>query len=213
MIFRIHRPDPDQRPITMLERTMPVARLKARKVRYLTGIAIASLLSGCGGTSPSTPPAGSDSPAVVTDRFMHELFKSDRDLLRDEEFKKEYFSQNFRRAADKAREHALAHPPPKDEPPPSVAGEDRFNTTIFNAWDIPTSYTMGAAEQAATTAAVDVTYLWGPDTQYSGDTRVTSVRLVAEGGSWRIDDLVTRKGEFVPEGSLRASLEKTAKKP
>ena len=66
---------------------------------------------------------------------------------------------------------------------------------------------MGAVEQADTTATVQVTYLWGPDTQYAGDTRATTVELVAEGGSWRIDDLVTRKGEFVPEGSLRASLE------
>jgi hypothetical protein len=66
---------------------------------------------------------------------------------------------------------------------------------------------MGAAEQQATTATVQVTYLWRPDTQYPGDTRVTSVQLVAEDGSWRIDDLVTHKGEFVPEGSLRTSLE------
>ena len=180
--------------------------LKSQNTRYLALMLIPNLLSGCGVTNKLSTSA--DSPSAVTDQFMRELFKSDRDLLRDEEFKPRYFSQRFRRTIDRAHKRAASNPPPKDEPPADIPRyHDRFNTTIFNAWDIPTSYTMGAAEQAATTATVQVTYLWGPDTQYPGDTRVTSVHLVAEGGSWRIDDLVTRKGEFVPEGSLHASLE------
>ena len=180
--------------------------LKSQNMRYLALMLILNLLSGCGVTNALSTSA--DFPTTVTDQFMHELFKSDRDILRDEEFKQRYFSQGFRRTVDKAHKKAASNPLPKDEPPSGVPGyQDRFNTTIFNAWDIPTSYTMGTSEQAATTAIVQVTYLWGPDTQYPGDTRVTSVHLVAEGGSWRIDDLVTRKGEFAPEGSLWTSLE------
>ena len=179
--------------------------LKSKNMRYLALMLILNLLSGC---VTNKLPESADTPSAVTDQFMRELFKSDRDLLRDEEFKQRYFSQRFLRSIEKAHKRAASNSPPEYEPSADISGyHDRFNTPIFNAWDIPTSYTIGAAEQAATTATVQVTFLWGSDTQYPGDTRVTSVQLVAEGGSWRIDDLVTRKGEFVPEGSLRTSLE------
>ena len=175
-------------------------------LRCLAFLLVLGLPSGC--SVPNTVTASTDSPAVVTDQFMRALFKSDRDLLRDEGFKRRYCSRGLRRAIDKALSDAASSPPPKEEPPAGIPGyDDRFNTTLFNAWDIPTSYKLGEAEQRGTSASVQVTYLWGPGTQYQGDTRITSVQLVAEEGAWRIDDLVTHKGAFVPEGSLRASLD------
>ena len=169
--------------------------LKSQNMRYLGLMIVLNLLSGCGVTNRLS--ARTDPPNAVVDQFMHELFQKDRDLLRDEKFKQKYFSQQLRRAFDKANKKEGSSPP------------DRFNTMIFDAWSTPTTYTMGEIEQKTTTATVQVTYLWGPDTQYSGDKRFNSVQLVAEDGSWRIDDIFNRKSDFHSEGSVRSSLEKS----
>ena len=128
---------------------------------------------------------------------MHVLFQKDRDMLRDEMFKQKYFSRQLRLAFDKAYKKEGSNRP------------DRSNSMIFDAWSTPSSYTMGETEQTTTTATVQVTYLWGPKTQYSGSKRFNSVQLVPEGGSWRIDDIYNRESDFSPEGSIRSSLEKT----
>ena len=176
-------------------------------MRYSALLLIITLICGCGVT-PKTVNANS-SPSGVTEAFMHELFKSNRDLLRDQDFKRRYFSQRMRQTINRAYKVANSAPPSQSEP---WAGlplyEDRFNTTTFDASDTPTSYTMGDSRVVGGKATVEVTYLWGVDTKHAGDKRLNIVDLVYEEGAWRIDDLINQDGEAAMKRSLRTSLEK-----
>lgn len=138
---------------------------------------------------------------------MAQVFRHDRDLFTDTSFKKQYISVRLRDLIDKGLKDAATFAPPPGEPwVGHPAQQDRFNRTILNAWDVPTSYSVGDASVNGDAASVPVIYHWGPGAQYEGDKRITTVMLVNEAGRWRVDDLVTSKGEFVTAGSLSKTL-------
>ncbi|MCH7227866.1 hypothetical protein [Haloferula sp. A504] len=137
---------------------------------------------------------------------MRILFKSERDILTDEAVKKRYFSKELRQAIDDSLADAAEWTPPPNHPWPHPANQDRFNRTIFNSWDLPTTFSLGEVAEDGDSATVAVYYDWGEGTQYEGNRRATSVRLVYESEGWRIDDLITHEGAFISAGSLRAQL-------
>jgi hypothetical protein len=103
------------------------------------------------------------------------------------------------------KQYAKWHKPidPADEHP---ARPDELNETLFDSWDIPTSYKMSSGYQTGDRAVYDVIYYWGRGTQYEGDSRTTSVKLIRENGRWYVDDLQTHAGKYVSENSLYESL-------
>jgi hypothetical protein len=163
------------------------------------------LLAGC---AVQSRPAADAGPKEFTEGFMKEIFRYDRDLFTDASFKKRYFSEGLTELIDEGIRDAVDY-----TPPPFVTGghpvkQDRFNRTILNAWDTPTSYSVGEATTNSHVASVPVRYYWGPGSQYEGDVRVTNVSLVKEPRGWRVNDLITIEGKFVTAGSLVATLEK-----
>lgn len=98
--------------------------------RALTLPLSAFLVTSCGTAGkPSATPA---SPAGVTGQFMRELFKSDRNLLADESFKRTYFSRDLQQGIHRALRAEASVLASKTEPGPTVAS-GRFNTTTFDA--------------------------------------------------------------------------------
>ena len=176
-----------------------------KMIHPVSCLLVAAILSGCAISSlDQSDDAG---PRETTQAFMTEVFQYDRDLFTDSSFKKRYFSIRLRDQIDEGLRTAVSYTPPPNEPwVGHPARQDRFNQTILNAWDVPTSFSVGEAEALGDTADVSVTYYWGPGTQYEGDERLTIVKLVRENSHWRVDDLVTTKGEFVPAGSLSETL-------
>ena len=180
-------------------------------MRRFTLLIILSLLIGCGVTEK--PSSGVSTPVTVTNDFMRELFTADRDLLRDQDFKSQYFSQRLRRAITEAYEASESIPQSKTEPW-AWAGlplyEDRFNSTIFDiSEDAPTTFKIGDMLAGSGDATVQVTYIWSDDTKRGADKRLNSISLVETNGVWLIDDLISFHGES--EGrSLRKALETIA---
>jgi len=178
-------------------------------VRTLQLAAVAFLVATC---TTRAPVAIDERPREVTEQLMRQLFRHDRDLFQDSEFKQRYFSTQLQSRIIRSLAEAKTYDPPTNEPwARHPVLQDRFNTTILNTWDVPTSYLVGSALVAGGKARVPVTYFWARGTQYEGDTRLTTVNLVLENDQWRIDDLITHKGAFVPGGSLSALLENRSK--
>ena len=177
-------------------------------MRHFILLTILSLFVGCGVTE--NPLSEVPTPVNVTNEFMRELFTADRDLLRDEEFKRRYFSQRLRRAIKEAYEASESIPRSKSDPLAwdGLPGyEDRFNTTIFDvSEDAPTTFKIGDTIAHSVKATVQVTYLWGAHTKRGADKRLNIVDLVNEKGTWLIDDLFSFHGESMRR-SLRKSLE------
>mgnify|MGYP002622063986 CR=1 FL=1 len=172
----------------------------------IVGVASGLLILMTGSCVTTATNAASRTPREVTEGFMEVLFASERDLFTDDQFKRQYFSRGLRRAIDQALDEADEWEPPPHHPWGHPAHQDRFNRTIFNAWDLPTSFSIGEVSVRGTQATVKVIYRWGEGSQYEGDERVTSVKLIREPDGWRIDDVVTHEGQFIPAGTLRSQL-------
>lgn len=100
----------------------------------------------------------------------------------------------YRRCA----EAAAAHPDERYDLP--------TNSDFYDSWDPPTEFQVLGSRTYGSHAFVDVKYTWGPDTNYPGDRRMLSYVLVQMDGMWKLDDLLTIRGEFASPGSLSASL-------
>lgn len=168
---------------------------------------------------------GFSSPLQATRTFMNRLFKARvrEPLLKDEAFCKRFFSASLRQQVATSIAQFNNRTPGKLA---SFGSRERGGfslDTIFNAWDFPTSYRVGGSHYTSRTdtdwdehwrkhttpeqrAVVDVIYHWGPDTQYMGNERVTSVILVKEKGRWYIDDLYTHNASRNSPGSLHQNL-------
>jgi hypothetical protein len=100
----------------------------------------------------------------------------------------------YRRVADAA----AAHPDERYDLP--------SNSDFYNSWDPPTMFRLLGSRNYGTQSFVDVEYRWGPETNYPGDRRTISYVLVLTDGIWKIDDVLTIRGEFASPGSLSAAL-------
>lgn len=74
--------------------------------------------------------------------------------------------------------------------------------SFLGAWDPPTSFRIVGSRRYGKNAVVDVLFTWGKNTNYEGDTRLTSYCLVREKGSWKLDDVYIFNGEFIGARSL-----------
>jgi len=137
---------------------------------------------------------------------MQDLFTAKHDLLRDEDFKRKYFSDTLRARINDSLVQCATYKPPKETPWLTHPAQQGENQTLFMAWDLPTSFKIKSQQIKGKNATVDVIYYWGPDTQYAGDTRVTTVVLSRTNDVWYIDDLLTRKGKFISESSFYSGL-------
>ena len=137
---------------------------------------------------------------------MRTLFDAKRDLLRDDAFKRRFLSAKLRQRIELALKQCDKWPAQTDPSGGHPAAPDQWNKTIFNAWDIPTSYTVSLGHQTSDRAVYDVIYYWGTGTQYEGTQRITSVILTRENERWYIDDLYTHNGGYCSAFSLYESL-------
>lgn len=81
------------------------------------------------------------------------------------------------------------------------------NADFVGSWDPPSTWTVAASRAYAEQVVIDVRYAWGPDTNYPGDTRLSSFVFVRHDGRWLLDDIYTFRGRFIEAGSLSASFE------
>lgn len=100
----------------------------------------------------------------------------------------------YRRCA----EAAAAHPDERYDLP--------TNSNFYDAWDPPTTFRILGSRVYGSQAFVDVEYAWGANTNYPGDQRKISYVLVLVDGAWKLDDVISVRGEFASPGSLSASL-------
>lgn len=80
------------------------------------------------------------------------------------------------------------------------------NSDFYDSWEPPTMFRFLGSRSYGTQAFVDVEYGWGPETNYPGDRRTISYVMMLTDGIWRIDDVLTIRGEFASPGSLSAAL-------
>src|SRR5215472_16231207 len=120
------------------------------------------------------------------------------DITTDAQARSRWLSEGLRKALDHRlsayKDYAKKNPDSPEGPP--------SNADFMGSWDFPTSYSIVAARRYDTRAIVDVNFVWGPKTEYAGDTRLTSYVLVREGNAWKLDDIYTFQGKFVSAGSL-----------
>ena len=76
------------------------------------------------------------------------------------------------------------------------------NGDFIGAWDPPTSFRIIGSRWYADRAVVDVLFTWGKNTNYEGDSRLTSYCLIREQNSWKIADVYIFAGKFIEARSL-----------
>jgi len=123
------------------------------------------------------------------------------DLTSDKAAQNRWLSEDLRKALahrlEAYRDYAKKNPDSPEGPP--------ANADFVGSWDYPTSFTVTGSRRYAERATVDVTFKWGPGTQYPGDTRLTSYVFVNEGGGWKLDDIYTYRGKYTEPSSLFAT--------
>lgn len=120
------------------------------------------------------------------------------DITNDTQARNRWLSDGLRKALDHRlsayKDYAKKNPDSPEGPP--------ANGDFMGSWDFPTTYSIVAARRYDNRAIVDVNFVWGPKTEYAGDTRLVSYVMVREGNAWKLDDIYTFQGKFVSAGSL-----------
>jgi hypothetical protein len=80
------------------------------------------------------------------------------------------------------------------------------NDLFVGAWDYPTTYSIMGSRRYASRVVIDISYRWGPETNYPGDERLVSYALVLEDGRWKLEDIYTFHGHYTDAKSLTTSL-------
>jgi hypothetical protein len=76
------------------------------------------------------------------------------------------------------------------------------NGAFVGAWDPPTSFRIVGSRLYDERAVVDVVFSWGKNTNYEGDTRLTSYLLIREQNNWKVCDIYVWDGDFESASSL-----------
>jgi hypothetical protein len=125
--------------------------------------------------------------------FFSYLQRADANIIRDETAQKRWLSQELRKALT---QKVATFTSPADDP------DFPSNATFVGSWDYPTTYSILASRRHGQRAVIDVLYKWGPKTNYPGDERTTSFIFIFEDGVWKLEDIYTFRGAFVPAESL-----------
>ena len=120
-------------------------------------------------------------------------------IVSDKSAQAKWFSKNLQEALDEKVKTFKDQPDDPDFP---------GNGTFVGSWDYPTTYALVGSRLYDKRAVIDVWYEWGKDTNYPGDTRLTSFVFVLENSAWKLDDIYTYRGQFAAAESLNASLKK-----
>lgn len=155
------------------------------------------------GYSAPTAPAPAECATVVRALVAY-VSREKPDIATDSAAQNRWLSKSLREALahrNKAYEEFAKKNPDSPEAPPS-------NADFVGSWDYPTTFSIVGSRLEDQHAIVDVTFTWGPKTQYPGDKRLTSYVFVHEGGVWKLDDIYTFRGEFVEASSLIATFSK-----
>jgi len=152
------------------------------------------------GSHPAHRNIPEESVALLRD-FISYILRLEPDLFHDEVAQKRFLTEELRKAVahrwrlyqEFIKKHE-AHSPPS-------------NGTFVGAWEYPSGYTIEGGHHSENQVIIDVIYKWeNPEANYYGDTRRVSYTLLLEGGTWKLDDAYTHKGEFVPAYSLKKEL-------
>lgn len=125
--------------------------------------------------------------------FFVYLQNTKPDIVNDQLAQKRFLTQSLRQAF---AQKIATFTSPNDSP------DYPRNGTFIGAWDPPTTYAILSSRRYGKQAVIDVLYKWGPNTNYHGDERITSFVFELEDGAWKLDDIYTLRGKFVPPGSL-----------
>jgi hypothetical protein len=130
--------------------------------------------------------------------LIKDLFHQTPDIASDTSAQNRWLSEPMRKAlANRQKVYAkyAKENPDSPEGPPSSAD-------FIGSWNYPTSFRFVGSRLAGERAVVDVLFIWGKDTEYPGDTRLTYYVLIREKGSWKLEDIYTFEGKFVAAESL-----------
>lgn len=161
------------------------------------GMASAAILEERSGEGIVTSPE-----VAVVREFIQYLFTPGTDIATASVAQTRWLTQALGAELDEAylrcAEAAAAHPDERYDLP--------SNSDFYDSWDPPSKFRLLGSRIYGTQAFVDVEYAWGPETNYPGDRRTISYVMAFTDGMWRVDDVLTIRGEFASPGSLSAAL-------
>ena len=129
--------------------------------------------------------------------FIRYVFRAKPDLATDAEARQRFLSRQLEEAFVR-RQTRYAEFVKKQETPDPPPG----NIDFVGSWDYPTSFRFVGSRGYPNRAVIDVLFTWGKDTNYPGDTRLTSYSFIREQGSWKLEDIYTFDGKFMQARSL-----------
>jgi len=145
--------------------------------------------------------ASSESLATLR-RFLSFIFKPEPNLTKDKSAQVELLSQHVRDGIEHLwKEYSKLEP---DNAGAKCSPPD--NDVFVGAWDYPSTYSIVGSRAYERRTIIDVSYRWGPETNYSGDERLMSYVLVFEAGKWKVDDIYIFRGEFIDAETLTGAL-------
>lgn len=140
--------------------------------------------------------ASAESIRRVSD-FIRYVSRAKPDLATDAEARQRFLSRQLQEAFVK-RQTLYAEFVKKQETPDPPPG----NIDFVGSWDYPTSFRIVGSRGYPNRAVIDVLFTWGKNTNYPGDTRLTSYSLIREQGQWKLEDIYTFDGKFMQARSL-----------
>lgn len=129
--------------------------------------------------------------------IINYVMKTKPDLATDTPAQQRFLSKRLRNAFAR-RQTVYADFVKKNETPDPPPG----NIDFVGSWDYPTSFRIVGSRVYDQRAIVDVLFTWGKNTNYEGDTRLTSYSLIREQGGWKLEDIYTFDGKFAEARSL-----------
>lgn len=142
--------------------------------------------------SAPAAPAPRECQAAFREFFLF-LQKDYSGIIQDKQAQNRWLTQELRKAL---AQKLSTFSSPKDDP------DYPSSNTFIGAWDRPSTYAIISSRRYGKRAVIDVLYKWGPNTNYQGDERTTSFIFLLEDGAWKLDDVYTFRGKFVPAESL-----------
>jgi hypothetical protein len=151
-------------------------------------------------TNVAAAPAPAECAALVRALVAY-VSHEKPDITTDSAAQNRWLSESLRKALAHRLEAYKEYAKKNADSPEGPPG----NADFVGSWDYPTTFSIVGSRLEGVHAVVDVTFTWGPETQYPGDKRLTSYAFVREGNAWKLDDIYTFRGEFVEASSLMAT--------